>query len=149
MVNCGEIDDDHKSRQNNAAMHARKAFVFGGADMKQQNRIVRLLRLGLTVTLVMPLAAVLGCVSTTAPARARLASAKTPEVMMIVMDGKKTFTVFVEPNNVERARALTLATAKASGYCRKAYGSAKIEFTKIKRRSWGVPDAWQIDGTCT
>ncbi len=44
MVNCGEIDDDHENKQNKAAMHARKAFVFGGADMKQQNRIGRILK---------------------------------------------------------------------------------------------------------
>ena len=69
-------------------------------------------------------------------------------VMLIFIDGKHNFTVFVEPNSIDRKLALKAATQKAGKFCRKTFNSRKIRFIKIKRRTWGVPDAWTINGSC-
>ena len=70
------------------------------------------------------------------------------EAMFIVIKGSGEFAVFVEPNNIDRELAIKVANQKAGPYCRDAFSSNKIRYTKIKRRSWSTPDAWQINGRC-
>jgi len=70
------------------------------------------------------------------------------DVMLIYIDGTRKFTVFVEPNTIDRKTALKAATQKAGKFCRDTFDSRKIRYTKIKRRTWGVPDAWNIYGIC-
>ncbi len=69
-------------------------------------------------------------------------------IMLIFIDGRHDFTVFVEPNSIDRELALKAAAQKAGKFCRKTFNSRKIRFTKTKRRTWGVPDAWTINGSC-
>ena len=70
------------------------------------------------------------------------------EVMLIVLSGQRTFAAFVEPNTGSREAALNAAAEKAWRYCRDTFSAEKIRITKIKRRSWGVPFAWDIRGIC-
>ncbi|HHI71765.1 MAG TPA: hypothetical protein ENJ91_12240 [Rhodobacteraceae bacterium] len=70
------------------------------------------------------------------------------DVMLIFINGTRNFAVFVEPNSIDRKTALKAATQKAGKFCRDTFGSRKIRYTKIKRRTWAVPDAWNINGSC-
>ena len=100
------------------------------------------------ISLIAGLGGVAGCAHSPGPPPVPLAAPDAPEVLLVVMEDERRFTAFVEPNSISRGRALALARAKAGGYCRDALGSAKTRIKRIKRRSWAVPDAWQIDGTC-
>ncbi|HHS89510.1 MAG TPA: hypothetical protein ENJ26_04000 [Rhodobacteraceae bacterium] len=70
------------------------------------------------------------------------------EVMLIVFSGQRNFSAFVKPNTGSREAALNAAVEKAWRYCRDTFSARKIRITKIKRRSWAVPNAWDIRGIC-
>ena len=37
---------------------------------------------------------------------------------------------------------------KAFAFCNGGFKGVKLGFNKVKRRSWGVPDAWDMRGRC-
>ncbi len=87
------------------------------------------------------------------PAMAGSDAAPSPgaglNVMLFFLDGSRDFTIFVSPNSVSREVALKAATDKAGPFCAGRHQSHRIRFTKIKRWTWGTPDAWTINGSCS
>ncbi len=100
------------------------------------------------ISLMAGLGTLAGCTLAPAPPRAGRATPEAPEVSLFFIEGRQGFSVFVAPGSIPEPGARALARRKGAEFCRAARRGREMRITRIKRRSWAVPDAWQIDGTC-